>query len=75
MLTPEQQRTLEEICLQSGSDCQLSADVPQDRLDITMGDVANSSEADEAHKFAAQYGRLSSIVSFLCVIKIKTELA
>ena len=53
VLTPEEQRGLEEICFQSGPEYQFDADVPQDWTDVTMGDVADSSETHEACEFEA----------------------
>ncbi|KAF8547734.1 hypothetical protein OG21DRAFT_1526948 [Imleria badia] len=53
-LTPEQQRALEEICLQNSSDGQFEPEVPQDWSDIAMGDVGDSNEAHEADEFTAQ---------------------
>ena len=53
MLTPEEQRGLEEICFQSGPEYQFDANVPQDWMDVTMGDVADSSETHKACEFEA----------------------
>ena len=53
VLTPEQQQALEEICMQNDLDCQFEPNIPQDWSDITMGDVADSGETDEAHEFKA----------------------
>ena len=53
MLTPEEQRGLEEICFQSGPEYQFDADVPQDWTDVTMGDVTDSSETHKACEFEA----------------------
>ena len=52
-LTPKEQRALEEICLKSGPEYQFDADIPEDWTDITMGDIADSSEAQEACEFEA----------------------